>query len=62
MEHSVARATDSHIQCDGIFECLLGEDIAGPKVLLNEIHDLHTGALGQPYPVGVDGGDGAVPW
>ena len=42
MKNSVGRAAERHQDGDGIFKCLLGQDIAGSNSLCNQINDCST--------------------
>ena len=60
MQHGIGGASERHVHGQGVHEGVLGHDVAGTDIFLNELHDLHAGMLGQTDTGGIDGGDGAV--
>ena len=60
VKHCICRAPESHIHCHGVHESLLGHDISGTDILLNQFHDLHAGVLGETDSRAVDRRDRTV--
>ena len=60
VQHRVGGAAEGHVEGHAVADGGGGDDVLDADVLLDELHDLHAGLLGQAVAGGVDGGDGAV--
>ena len=60
MQNRVGGAAEGHVDSDGVFHALPGDDVERTDVLAQELHDTHAGVLGQTQAGGVDGRNGAV--
>ena len=60
VEHGVGGAAQGHVHCLGVVEGGGGHDVPGADVFRHQLHDLHTGMLGQAQPGRPHGRDGAV--
>ena len=60
VQHRVGGAAEGHVEHHAVVDGALVDDLAGGEVLLDQLHDLHAGLLGQADALGVDGGHGAV--
>ena len=60
MEHRIRGASQCHIACKSVSHRLFGDYVSGFDILCNEVHDRHSGVLGQHYPLVGYCGDGPV--
>ena len=60
VQDRVRGAAEGHVALHGVVDGGLAHEVAELDALLEELHDLHAGVLGQAQALGVDGGDGAV--
>src|ERR1700722_16784403 len=60
MEHGVGAATHGDIECESIFESVVGEDVAGADVLFDEINDSSAGFFEEFVAGGIGGENAAV--
>jgi hypothetical protein len=56
VEHGVGGAAEGHDHGDGVFERLLGEDLAGPDTKLEQVDHRPAALVGQVVTAPVDGG------
>ena len=60
MQHRVGRAAEGHLAAQRVAERLFREDVAGPAVLLQQLHDLFARQFGKTDARRINGRDRAV--
>lgn len=60
VQHCVGGAAQRHVAGQGVADRALIDDLARGHAAVDEIHDGHTGVLGQLQPLGINGGNRAV--
>ena len=60
MQHRVGGAAQRHVAGQGVADGALVDDLAHGHAAADQVHDGHTGVLGQLQALGVDGGNRAV--
>ena len=60
VEHRVRGAAESHVAFHGVVDGGGSDDVLDADTLLQQLHDLHTGVLGQAQALRIDSGNGPV--
>ena len=60
VEHRVRGAAEGHVALHGVVDGGGSDDVLDADALLQQLHDLHAGVLGQAQTLRVNGGDGSV--
>ena len=60
VQHRVGGAAQRHVAGQGVADGALVDDLARGHAAADQVHDGHTGVLGQLQALGVDGGNRAV--
>ena len=61
VQHRIGRAAEGHVDGEGVFKRLLRHDVQRPDILFEQLHDPISRFFGKPIPLGIDGGNRAVP-
>ena len=51
MQNRIGTSAHRHIQCKGIVDRILGDDIPGPDIFFNQSHDYFPGFLRKIVPL-----------